>query len=488
LLLRSQVPVRAVDVPGTNGHLSLSGYLDSQAVVDTGGGPRQRPQAALDLQLDTRTPNWLSTHVELRGQVGGPFEGGNAGVFNLVHAFQNLSPSLELGQMFVDVRLPDADLRLGLQRDAWGKLDGIPPTDVVIPRDFHDPLVREFEESKVAVPTLEGSYYPPDFERLGLSQLRVSLAYLPVAVPPRLPLVDERWFPPTTNLPGVVISPELQMELGLDFGGPLTIPVQLTTANHRPPFTFDAGAIAARVSGNWRSIDWDIYHYSGAETAPNAKLSAEIRGNVLDPKSIVAKATLQQTNAVIHMTGVDAGMALGGATIRSEAAFLLGRHYLRPASDVVSDLLSNTDALRTIVADLAANGRAAVPLGDLFAAQNAIEWGVGVDYLINGFLPLLQLNQIIILDPAPRLLIADPETQLTFVLRRSFWQDRVELEFRSFYALERGSWFVLPRLSYMLVENLQVRISYLAVGGSSQSLIGQFGSNDELIFQIRYSF
>ena len=83
-------------MPGTAGKVTASGYVDGLAVADTGGGPRQRPQALVALRLDATGSRTLSAHVELRGRAGGPFEGGHPGTYNFVHEFQNYSPALEV--------------------------------------------------------------------------------------------------------------------------------------------------------------------------------------------------------------------------------------------------------------------------------------------------------------------------------------------------------------------------------------------------------
>ena len=49
-------------------------------------------------------------------------------------------------EAYVNVVLEHADLRAGIQTVAWGVLDGVPPTDIVSPRDLHDPIVSDFEE------------------------------------------------------------------------------------------------------------------------------------------------------------------------------------------------------------------------------------------------------------------------------------------------------------------------------------------------------
>ena len=482
--------VSAIEVPGTAGRIDAGGYVDGLAIVKTQSSPRQRPQGLANLRLDALARDWLRGHLELRGRIGGPFEGGHADVYNFVHTFQNYSPAGELSEAYADLRFQRADVRIGVQKAAWGKLDGVPPTDVLNPRDYHDPLVQDFEEAKIGVPAVLGSYYLPDLPRAALSQLRATLVYVPIAVPSRLPLLAERWFPPTiADVSQLTVSRELQMQAGLDFGRDITIPVAFDTANHRTPVSFDTGGIAFRLGGTWHETDWDIYHYTGPETGPDVDLLAEVALDASTPEHpIQAQAVLRQAHDVIHMTGFDWSAAFGPASVRAEAAFFQGHSYLRAAEDLVSEEALAELPLETIGDELRQNGRAAVPLGDLFVPLDSVEWGIGVDCLVRGFLPLLQLNQTVLLERAPRLLISDPETRLTGVLRRSFMQERLELELRSAYAIERESWMVFPRVSYLLRDDLRVRLGYLALGGPTVSMIGQYRNNDEVVIQARYSF
>jgi len=144
--------------------------------------------------------------------------------------------------------------------------------------------------------------------------------------------------------------------------------------------------------------------------------------------------------------------------------------------------------VKRVAQQLRRRGRAAVPIGDLFPTLDAVEWGIGADYLIGGFTPLVQLNQIALLDRAPRLLIHDPETRPSATLRKKLLAERLELEVKGTYAIERQAWFVFPRASYLVTDDLRVRLGYLAIGGPRASLLGQFRKNDEVVLQARYSF
>jgi hypothetical protein len=467
--------------------VTAGGYVDGLAVAGTEGGPRERPQALLDLHLDAAPTRWLGARLDLRTRVGGPFEGGHPGVFNLDHEFQNRSPSLEANEAYVDAHLRRADLRLGIQKVAWGKLDGIPPTDVINPRDYHDPLVQEYEERKIGVPALLGTYYLPEVPRLDLTGLRATLVYVPIAVPPRLALAEERWFPTSTlpRSPLVLSRADAERAFGVQFAHDLLIPVHFRTLNHRPPRRLDAGGVGVRIGGTWRESDWDLYHYTGPETGPDADLRADVFLVSRRPLGLRIDSFLRQAHDTIHMTGADASTAIGRFTVRAEIAHFDDRPYLRPSRDVVQEA---NPPLRRIADQLGRRGRAPIPLGVLFPALDTIEWGVGADYLYRGWQPLVPVNQIAILESAPSLLIADPETRLSTTLRKKLLAERLELEVRGTYAFERQAWVVFPRMSYTLRDDLRLRLGYLAIGGPRDSLLGQFRENDEFVMQARYTF
>jgi len=467
--------------------VTAGGWLDGLAVAETEGGPRERPQAMLSLQLDAAVTRALRTHVEVRSRVGGPFEGGHPGVYNFEHEFQNRSPALEVSEAYGDWHLRSADLRLGVQKVAWGKLDGIPPTDVVNPRDYHDPLVQDFEERKIGVPAALGTYYLPDLPRFDLHELRATLVYVPITVPPRLALVEERWFPTSTVPPlRIVIAPErLEPPFRMLFPNGLVVPIRFGTLNHRPPQRFEDGAIGFRFGGTWRETDWDFYHYTGPETGPDADLRVTVIGQT-GRHPVRVESRLTQAHDTIHMTGVDAARAFGGLTVRAEAAHFDDRPYLRVGSELAAEIAAMANPNR--IFRRLKSGPVRLPAGPLFPSVDSVEWGVGADYLIHGFMPLVQLNQIVLLDPAPRLLIADPETRLSGTLRKRLLAERLELEVRGVYAIERQAWYVFPRASYLVRDDLRVRLGYLALGGPRTSILGQFRDNDEVVLQARYSF
>src|SRR6185295_4046736 len=92
--------VCATQVPDTHGRAEVGGYVDGRAVVPTESSPRQRPGALADVWLDTKITDSVRGRLDMRGAIGGPFEGANLGTFNFTDAFQNYSPSLELREAY----------------------------------------------------------------------------------------------------------------------------------------------------------------------------------------------------------------------------------------------------------------------------------------------------------------------------------------------------------------------------------------------------
>lgn len=475
LALFAQV-ASAVDVPGTAGRVRLQGEVDGLAVIGTDSGPRQRPEGRVTVEAEGRIARRLRLLTEVRGRIGGPFEGGpGAGVYDLRRTYQNRSPSFEVRQAALELRGRRFDAAAGIQRFAWGKLDGAPPTDVLNPRDYHDPVLRDLEDRKIGVPAASLTWYPTPPRSWGLRGLRAQLVWIPWAVPSRMAEIPERWFPTSSAVPESV-------RVRFSTIGAVDVPVRLRTESEPAPRAVGAGGIGLRIGGTLGGVDWDLYHYSGPETGPNVNLLADA---VLRPR-IRAEARLSQAHDVIHMTGADAAFVVGPVAVRAEAAHFVDRPTLRPASGLLDEL--SRAALDRTLLRLARSGRTRVPLGTLFPDQDVLEWGVGADGVWRGWNPLVQVSQFVVLDGAPRLLVADPETRLLGRVSRRWLDDRIETELRALWAIEREAWIAQPKVSYLVRDDFRVGVQYLAIGGPRDSMIGQFAGNDGVVFDTRWSF
>jgi hypothetical protein len=238
-----------------------------------------------------------------------------------------------------------------------------------------------------------------------------------------------------------------------------------------------------------------LSHFTGPEPGPDLDAIASLRASVtvdsdgfLNIKARDARLSLRQAHDIIHVTGADVATTLGDVAARAEVALIQNRPFPRVASDLISPAAIREIPLAPLVPPLSNGERVRVPIDELFPNRDAIEWGLGADRTFAGIFTLVQVTEVVLLERAPRLLIGDPETRLLASLRRSLLQDRLELELRGVYAVERGGWFSFARASWQLRDDLRLRVGYLAVGGPRQSLFGEFGRNDEVVFQVRQAF
>ncbi|MEO2167547.1 MAG: hypothetical protein ABGY42_05395, partial [bacterium] len=146
------------------GEIAGSGRAEALGVVRFDHiGEAQLPSLRIDLELTQRLGGGLRWKLGTTGRVGGPVvDPSGAGLFDLGHTFQNIAPSLELGEAWVEYRGDTLDLRVGNQRFFWGKLDAQQPNDLLSPRQWHDPLITDEKRTKIAVPAVSADWYFPD--------------------------------------------------------------------------------------------------------------------------------------------------------------------------------------------------------------------------------------------------------------------------------------------------------------------------------------
>jgi hypothetical protein len=496
-LLLMAAAARGLDLDGRLGRWSVQGYAEGYAVIPSNDDTqRQRPAGIFDLNFTGRVRPNVRAYLEARTIFGGtPEHADGFGVVNLSDVFQNISPSLEFEEGYVDVLLPRLDLRIGKQKFAWGRLDTFQPTDVINPRRYTDPFLTDEDDAKIGVPALRASYFPPDILESLVRESNLTLIWVPVQVPERFPTQHERWFPPAASVP-----PTLEVPAGLLGAGlpAVTIDTTLHTENARPP-QLDGGAAGVRLAATSSGVDWSLVYYDGPETAPSFDFTTAVFSpsavagqarTLTDLQPLHADATLRPRFARIHLIGGDAAFQFAGFTARAEAAY--GMHRLLPRT--TADLLSPDNIARavrpqlaTVVGQLLEGQTVAINLGDLFVARDTVEWGAGVDYPYRGWAPVLQVNQTVVLHNATKLLINDIDTHFLFALRKSFFAERLPTELVAVQGIERSSTSGIVRVTYVVTDNIRVRVGYLLLAGSRRTVIGQYHDRDEAFMQVWYA-
>lgn len=474
----------AIERPALAAPPVVGGFLEGYGVARfDNSSPRQRPEARIELYAEQSFWRRFHWRVSLVGAWGGTREDVvGPGFINLTHSYQNVDPSLELDEAYLDYLGENIDLRLGKQRFAWGRLDGIQPNDQLNPRRYYDPLILDEADQKIAVPALEASYFFPESWRAHLpDESRLTLVWEPIDVPWQFPLDQERWFPPVAKSPNQVAVGSLP-----DTPCPCLIHVDNQLRSSSPPARrFDNGNLGVRISGRARELDWALVYFDGYDTAPNFDVPVKLDLTRDDPTTRTFEATalteLRPSYQRTRALGADGAIPFGAATVRAEAAWKFRRPYPFAVSQITNQILDDPDARRRLLAGETLDFPA-------FVERDAVEWGIGADYLVHGFLPLVELYQVLLLHNDRDLLVKNVDTRLSANLRKLWMADRLESQILAVWGIESGYELVRAQLTYAMTDHVQLRAGILGVWGSRNSLIGEFNRNSEAFARVRYSF
>ncbi|MGD9762881.1 MAG: hypothetical protein AB7V27_04115 [Candidatus Binatia bacterium] len=424
----------------------------------------------------------ISLNATVNAQNGGPTtKRTKAGVYSYREVFQSVSPSVTFEEATVEISHDSLELRAGLQKFAWGKLDRIQPVDVLNTERFADPFLLEEDERKIGVPGVLVSHSVSGLERLA-EDARLTLVWIPQYFPYLFPRPGERWYPPAARPPATFPVPPLMQ----------SIPVGFHVVNApAPSFQLANSGYAARASAFSGGVDYAAYYYHGFDNRPAFRLTAEASGqpSPVPPfvRDVAATTKLYPVFRNIDLWGADAAMTWDRFTFRIEAAFVSGRPFARDIRFLLSDPTQLSPEIARVLQEISQGiSPVSVALPPSFAVRSAFEWGLGVDYGWEDTLLLLQVNQTDVLHNDVDLLIRDVDTVLSANLRRSFWRDDLTVQLLALQGIESGYTLLMPRVTWRFWERFEARVGYLFIAGREQSLVGQFKDNDEAFVWLRY--
>jgi Protein of unknown function (DUF1302) len=487
----------------------IEGTMNVREVIEENGSTKhERTLERLRLQVGVELADWLRFHSATIGSNGGPtLKSDRAGLYSWNDVFQDISPSLEFQEAYFDVSLSSVDLRIGKQTVSWGKLDRTQPNDLINTLTYFDPFLDEEAEQKIGVPALQASYYFPRGKFIP-DESRLTLVWVPKYIPYRFGLASctvsgntshcdaERWFPPAaipvTNFPvpaGLVTLPD---------GTPspaFNVPINFQVRNGGAPATrLSNSEIGVRYSALLHDVDLALYYFHGFDPQPAFNLTADVLGqpdadpsNPLHVTNLSGVTTLSPKFHQIDSWGADFAYAAGRFTVRGEGAFISGRPFPRDLRGLITDPRPIAGEIGDALVALAQGaGQVPVALPPAAVVRSAFEWGVGADYIYEGYLLLLQVNQTDVLHNDVDLLIKNVETRLLANLRKSFLSDRLETHLVAVHAIESDYTLLRPTLLYHVTDNVNAEVGYLFISGRSSSLVGQYNRNGEGFVRLEY--
>ena len=231
------------------------------------------------------------------GAINGGFSSGNLG-----NGFD-----LSLGELWLDYTDSFWGIRIGRQKAAWGKADGIDITNVLCPSDMSSFAAMTGDDSKLAV----------DAIRLSISgnQFTADAYWVPFFTPAALPLEEKN------SLRKYVIPSNIRISIGN--GQSLSLPVNVGTFQ-KPELTIWNGEYGLKLSGYFSLLDLSLYGFYGWDDIPIMEYSMQSANPATGiPSGIIINGNYKR----MTMIGMDAALPIGATVLRLETAFFPQRHF-----------------------------------------------------------------------------------------------------------------------------------------------------------------
>lgn len=403
--------------------------------------------------LIDRLPNADATEVRVRAVADTSLEAKPwlrfrfAGLLDLLGADRRggvTAASADALEAWVEAGGRRGDIRAGMSRISWGRLDEIQPTDVINPIDVSRFLLDGRAEARIAVPLLRGRVFAGE-------NFTVEGVLVPWFRPGRFDRLDEETSP--FNLLNDIPPPACPALP--DF----PCPDRWTFRRESP----DAGEVqgGARVSVTTGRVDWGLSAWNGF--VPFALLDGPLPDE---------PATLQLSHPRYSMLGAEFETVVGTWAVRGEAALFLDRP------------VQVEDQARWFEADTAEAG-----VGVDRRAGDFTLFGTLLFRHANGF-RLRRLDGFV---PRPTFDLiyertSDSSVSLVAGFSRTFNRDRIETRLFSLVNPEDRSSFVRGLLTWRPMDDVAIETSIGWFAGDGRDVITQFSDRDFAYVRLKYFF
>ncbi len=219
-----------------------------------------------------------------------------------------------LGELWVDYTESFWGIRIGRQKAAWGKADGIDITNVLCPSDMSSFSAMTSDDGKLAVDAIRLSFSGNSFT--------ADAWWIPFFTPSALP-IDEGNSLRKFIVPATVDFPVAAMNTTLHL--PVTI-----NKFEKPELAIWNGEYGLKLSGYFSALDLSLYGFYGWEDTPLLDYGMTF-GEPLDPSNPATALpngiTVGGEYKRMTMVGTDAALPIGPTVLRLEAAFFPQRYF-----------------------------------------------------------------------------------------------------------------------------------------------------------------
>lgn len=342
----------------------------------------------------------------------------------------------------------------GKMKVVWGKGDELHVVDNFNANDYTDFIFPDYIDRRLAEPMFRLIWN-------GDNNLRAEAVYTPIMTADRF--ADEGvWVPGQMSDISGVAAKILMEQAGAALAGG-NVPgliAALSAADSIIPETtsFDYGQAGLRFTGTAGVFDWGVSYYIGHYKQPTVDWSAY--------EASSEKQLPELHYDRLQVFGLEGAAAIGRFNFRGEAAYYL-------TDDVAGD--------------------------DPWVHNNSVNWVVGfdVDLPIHNVNVNIQNNGAWVLsnNKIVKALDADynaddryTNNKIVFQISDTFFHEKLDIEMRLLWGIERGDFILMPRISYAFTPELEFALSGMYITGKDDSEFSYWQDNSFVQVGVKYTF
>lgn len=355
-------------------------------------------------------------------------------------------------EAYVDLRAGSIDLRAGLSNVVWGRIDEVPPSDVINPLDVSRYLFEGRNEARLPVPLVRARW-------VGGEALTVEGIWVPLFRRGRFDFLDEDSSPFNLLTDRDLCRGDARCP---------PIPLEIAVDRREPARTLGNSQGGARVSATTGRVDWSVSGYRGFEpigvVAPDPTLMLPSPGQ--SPTGLSTALPLIETYPRFTMIAGDVEAVRGAWAIRGEAAAFIDRTF-QPVNG--SDTTSDADS----------NGLSSgIYEGHAFEAGGSIERKAG-DY---------RINLAVLMERQASDAFTETDVSLVMGAQRGFARDTRRVLLFGLWNMADASGFLRSIGSWSLRDNLWLEGSVGWFLGEGTDTLSRFASRDFAYIRLKAYF
>jgi hypothetical protein len=361
-----------------------------------------------------------------------------------------------LRECYLDILTDRLDLRLGKQQVVWGTADGVRILDIINPLDYRE-ITKDYIDSRIPLWMLNA-----EGKLLMNGQLQLLL----------IPDYEPNYYPPA-GAPFTLRAVRLAAQ-------PSSNPmVTTTTIEQKPAHDFEHTKVGLR----WRHI----IEGHGLEYTLNYLNTYDFASSAYADTSGYPKIFVTRTAERIQVFGgtfsksITEGIVMPGLakgwTLRGEFAYITGGAMNIGTDGVIKQTGASTvdvDQCNYVLGfdkSLFTNWQFSFQFIQMWAKEKE-DYDKSLYTLLNG---------------ATRGPLDECETILTLMLATDFLHERLKPQVLVLYG-DDNDWRISPKVSYEISDQWLATAGLHIFEGKEQNLNGQFDKNDQVFFELKYTF